>query len=211
MPNNLQELFNFDNTTENIRQKTLQEIENVCKCCYKCDLSKTRHQVVFGEGNFASKIMLIGEGPGKQEDETGRPFVGKAGKFLDKILESQDISREKNIYICNIVKCRPPENRVPANKEISACKEYLNAQIQLIRPKIILLAGSTAVKEILQTKIGITKIRGQCFNGPFGSIIMPILHPSYLLRFQSNEIGSPKQLTLQDIKEVKKLNDSFTL
>jgi DNA polymerase len=209
MPNTQQSLFNFDNTDENLRDKALQEVKNVCNNCYKCDLSKTRKNVVFGEGVFSSKIMLIGEGPGQQEDETGRPFVGKAGQLLDKILETQDISREKNIYICNIVKCRPPENRVPADKEMEACRQYLDAQIQLMRPKIIILCGSTAVKAVLKTKVGITKIRGQWFEGPFGSKMMPFFHPSYLLRNQSKAAGSPKWLTWQDVQEIKKVLDSL--
>lgn len=209
MPNSQQSLFNFDNTDENLRDKALQEVKNVCNNCYKCDLSKTRKNVVFGEGIFSSKIMLIGEGPGQQEDETGRPFVGKAGQLLDKILETQDISREKNIYICNIVKCRPPENRVPADKEMEACRQYLDAQIQLMRPKIIILCGSTAVKAILKTKVGITKIRGQWFEGPFGAKMMPFFHPSYLLRNQSKAAGSPKWLTWQDVQEIKKVLDSL--
>jgi len=209
MPNTQQSLFNFNNTDEKLRLKTLEEVQNVCNNCYKCDLSKTRKNVVFGEGVFSSKIMLIGEGPGQNEDETGKPFVGKAGRFLDKILESQDISREKNIYICNIVKCRPPENRVPTNEEMTACKVYLDAQIQLMRPKIIILCGSTAVKAMLGIKSGITKIRGQWFEGSFGAKIMPVLHPSYLLRNQSKAVDSPQWLTLQDIQEIRKELDSF--
>ncbi|MEI8390154.1 MAG: uracil-DNA glycosylase [bacterium] len=209
MPNTAQSIYNFNKANENLRYKTLQEVDNVCKHCYKCDLSKTRTNVVFGEGIFSSKIMLIGEGPGQQEDETGRPFIGKAGKFLDKLLESQEISREKNIYICNIVKCRPPENRVPSDKEIKACREYLDAQIQLMRPEIIILCGSTAVKAMLNIKSGITKIRGQWFDGAFGSKMMPLLHPSYLLRNQSKAVGSPQWLTLQDIQEIRKVLDSL--
>ncbi|OGH99357.1 MAG: hypothetical protein A2039_00975 [Candidatus Melainabacteria bacterium GWA2_34_9] len=209
MPNSQQSLFNFDNTDENLRFKTLEEVKKVCNYCYKCDLSKTRTNVVFGEGVFSSKIMLIGEGPGQNEDETGKPFVGKAGKFLDKFLETQDISREKNIYICNIVKCRPPENRVPTNEEMAACREYLDAQIQLMRPKIIILCGSTAVKAMLGVKSGITKIRGQWFEGPFDAKMMPLLHPSYLLRNQSKAVDSPQWLTLQDIQKIKKELDSF--
>lgn len=207
MLNNELSFFELKNIDENLRYKTLQNVKNVCNYCYKCDLSKTRTNVVFGEGIFSSKIMLIGEAPGKQEDETGKPFVGRAGKLLDKLLDSQNLSREKNIYICNLVKCRPPENRIPLNKEIMACREYLDIQIQLIKPKIIVLVGTTSVKEILKTKIGITKLRGQWFEGPFDAKIMPLLHPSYLLRNQSDEINSPKWLTLQDIKEIRKALD----
>jgi len=205
-----EQLSSFINITdEDTRYKTLLEVQNVCSSCYKCDLSKTRKNVVFGEGVFSSKIMLIGEGPGQQEDETGRPFVGKAGQLLDKILESQGISREENIYICNIVKCRPPENRVPTNEEAGACREYLDAQIQLLRPEIIILCGSTAVKAMLNTKEGISKLRGKWYDGPFGAKMMPFFHPSYLLRNQSKAEGSPKWLTWQDIKEIRRVFDSL--
>ena len=153
--------------------------------------------------------MLVVEAPGRQEDETGIPFVGRAGQLLDKILESQNITREKDIYICNTVKCRPPENRVPTDQEKAACRVYLDSQLQLIRPKIILLCGATAVQSFLDTKLGITKIRGQWFDGPFGSKMMPIFHPSYLLRNHSKEPGSPRWLMWQDIQEVKKAVDKL--
>lgn len=202
-------LFDFSATTQETRFKTLDEVKNVCLECHKCDLSKTRTNVVFSDGNPSAKLMLIGEGPGRNEDETGLPFVGRAGKLLDKILLTQDITREKEVYICNIVKCRPPENRVPAPAEIEACKIYLQTQIQLIRPKIILLAGATAVKGVLGIKDPISKIRGQWFDGPFDSKIMPIFHPSYLLRNESKEPGSPKWLMWQDIKEIRKSLDTL--
>lgn len=188
--------------------ENIEEAQKVCSTCQKCNLAKTRTNVVFGEGIFSSKIMLIGEGPGQQEDETGRPFVGKAGQLLDKILESQEFSREKNVYICNTVKCRPPGNRVPADEEMAACREYLDAQIELMKPKIIILCGATAVKAMLNIKQGITKIRGQWFDGPFESKMMPFFHPSYLLRNQSKAVGSPKWLTWQDIQEIKRMHDS---
>lgn len=196
---------------ENLKVKALDEVENICKNCFKCDLSQTRTKVVFSDGNKHSKVMIIGEAPGKNEDETGKPFVGRAGKLLDQLLETQDIKRNKNVYICNTVKCRPPENRVPAPQEKQACREYLDAQIQLIRPEIILLAGSTAVKSMMNTKLSITKIRGQWFDGPFYSRMMPIFHPSYLLRYSSVEEGTPKWLMLQDIKEIKNKMDSLNI
>lgn len=209
MSNEQISLFNYEATNENVRYKTLEEVEKVCSMCFKCKLSKSRTKVVFSDGNPQAKLMLIGEAPGRNEDEQGKPFVGKAGQLLDKILETQNITREENIYICNTVKCRPPDNRVPEPDEMDACAEYLDAQIQLIRPKIILLSGATAVKRILNTKIGISKIRGQWFDGPFGSKIMPIFHPSYLLRNQSKEPGSPKWLMWQDIQEVRKALDAL--
>lgn len=195
--------------TDNIRFKNIEEAENICNSCKKCELAKTRNKVVFGKGVFNSKVMLIGEGPGQQEDETGKPFVGRAGQLLDKILESQGFSGEKNVYICNVVKCRPPGNRVPSDEEAGACREYLDAQIHFMKPKIIILCGSTALKAMLNIKSGITKIRGQWFDGPYGAKMMPFFHPSYLLRNQSKAEGSPKWLTWQDIQEIKRFHDSL--
>lgn len=197
-------LLNLSKVDEDTRIKTLNEVEEVCKHCYKCDLSKSRTQIVFSDGNKNAKTMLIGEAPGRNEDLKGKPFVGRAGQLLDKILLSQDITRERDIYICNTVKCRPPENRVPTNDEKAACREYLDAQLSLIRPAIILLAGATSVKSMLDTKLPISKIRGQWFDGPLDSKIMPIFHPSYLLRNESKEPGSPKWLMWEDIKEIKR-------
>lgn len=193
---------------ENLKNKTLDEIESICNKCTKCDLAKTRTNIVFSAGNKNAKVMIIGEAPGRNEDEQGVPFVGRAGKLLDKILESQEITRENDVYICNTVKCRPPENRVPTPDEKISCRAYLDAQISIIKPKIILLAGATAVKSMMETKLGITKIRGQWFEGPLGSKMMPIFHPSYLLRNDSKKEGSPKWLMWQDIKEIKRVMDS---
>lgn len=209
MVNEDNSLFNFSKTDEILRFKTLKEVEEVCKFCYKCDLSKSRSRIVFSGGTPAAKLMLIGEGPGKNEDETGLPFVGRAGKLLDKILLSQNITREKDIYICNTVKCRPPENRTPTPGEMEACRVYLEAQVQLIRPKLILLSGSSAVKDVLGSKEPISKIRGQWFDGPFGSRVMPIFHPSYLLRFKTDEPGNPKWLMMQDVQEVRRALDAL--
>lgn len=189
----------------------IQELEKICKECYKCGLSQTRTNVVFGEGSPESKVMLIGEGPGQQEDVTGRPFVGRAGQLLTKILASQNISRETDIYIANIVKCRPPGNRVPTTEEMQACIGYLHNQIQIIKPRIILLAGATAVQGFMGEKKPISKIRGQWFDGPNDSKVMPILHPSYLLRNESKAKGSPKWLMWQDIKEIRRAIDELGL
>jgi DNA polymerase len=146
--------------------------------------------------------MIIGEGPGQNEDETGLPFVGKAGQLLEKILESVKLDSEQDVYICNVVKCRPPGNRVPTPDEIAACKPYLLEQIRLIDPKIILLTGATGVKGVTGDKRGITKIRGTWIEWE-GRLCMPILHPAYLLRNPSRERGSPKWLMWQDIQVVR--------
>jgi DNA polymerase len=154
--------------------------------------------------------MLIGEGPGQQEDETGIPFVGRAGQLLTQILDSVGIDRKKDIYICNTVKCRPPGNRNPEPDEMEACFPYLEGQIYHVKPKLILLAGASAMKDVLKTKMGITKIRGQWFDTPYGAKAMPVFHPSYLLRNPSKEKGSPKWLMWQDMKEVRRQLDALT-
>lgn len=189
---------------------SLDTLAGEASACTRCVLSRTRKQAVFSDGNPQSDIMLIGEGPGQQEDETGIPFVGRAGQLLSQILESVGINRKQDIYICNTVKCRPPENRKPETEEMSACFPYLEGQIYWVKPKIILLAGATAVQDILKTKLGITKIRGQWFDTPFGNAkAMPIFHPSYLLRNPSKEKGSPKWLMWQDIQEVRRMMDEM--
>lgn len=173
-----------------------------CNACYRCDLGATRTHAVVGRGNPQAPIMIIGEGPGQNEDETGLPFVGKAGQLLEKILEAVKLDSEQDVYICNVVKCRPPGNRVPTPDEIAACKPYLLEQIRLVDPKIILLTGATAVKGVTGDKRGITKIRGTWMEWE-GRLCMPILHPAYLLRNPSREQGSPKWLMWQDIQVVR--------
>jgi DNA polymerase len=167
-----------------------------------CPLAATRANVVFGEGDRRSRLMFIGEGPGENEDETGRPFVGRAGQLLTKILSSVGIDR-KDVYITNVVKCRPPGNRTPLPEEEATCDRYLQTQILLIKPAILVLLGSTPTKWVLKTTEGITKLRGRWFDWR-GIQVMPMFHPSYLLRFENDKRqGSPKHLSWLDIQEVK--------
>lgn len=187
----------------------LKTIKEKCLNCTKCPLSKTRTNVVFSDGLANPKLMLVGEAPGYWEDVKGRPFVGKAGQLLDKIFASVGLTREKDVYICNTIKCRPPENRNPLPEEKEACAEFLNAQIEIIKPKIILVCGNIALNSLLPNERGITRARGKWFDGPFGAKMMPIFHPSYLLRNDSREKGSPKWLMWQDIKEIKRAFDSL--
>lgn len=190
-------------TTAEIEQ--LEEIKEKCLSCQKCPLGKTRTNIVFSGGIPNHKLMLIGEAPGYYEDQKGEPFVGKAGQLLDKIFASVGLSRQKDVYICNTLKCRPPDNRDPLPEEKAACREYLDAQIEILKPRIILLCGRVAVNSLLNTTQGITKLRGKWFEGPYMSKMMPIFHPSYLLRNDSREKGSPKWLMWQDIKEIKRV------
>ncbi|MBQ2871254.1 uracil-DNA glycosylase [bacterium] len=187
----------------------LDNIEEKCKSCQKCSLCKTRTNLVFSSGKPNNNMVLIGEAPGYWEDQKGEPFVGKAGQLLDKIFTSVGLSRQKDVYICNTLKCRPPDNRDPLPEEKEACREYLDAQLEILKPKIILLCGRVAVQSMLDTPLGITKIRGKWFDGPNGAKMMPIFHPSYLLRNDSREKGSPKWLMWQDIQEIKKVYDSI--
>lgn len=180
-----------------------------CAHCRKCGLAFSRTNTVFSDGNPAAKMMLVGEAPGFYEDQQGKPFVGKAGQLLDKIFESVGFSREKDIYICNTIKCRPPDNRDPTPQEKDACREFLDAQLEIIKPRIILLCGKVALKSFIDTDLGITKVRGQWFDGPNGTKMMPIFHPSYLLRNQQRTPGSPKWLMWQDIREIRRVYDEL--
>ncbi len=171
--------------------------------CTACALSSTRHSVVFGEGDARSRLMFIGEGPGADEDTSGRPFVGRAGQLLTQILQAAGIERDA-VYITNVVKCRPPGNRTPLPEESAACDGYLQAQILLINPAILVLLGSTPTKWILKTTEGISRLRGRWFDWR-GISVMPMFPPSYLLRYpDGKKIGSPKHLSWLDIQEVKK-------
>ncbi|MFB2920068.1 uracil-DNA glycosylase [Aerosakkonema funiforme] len=189
--------------------ENLEQLANHCNQCHRCGLGNTRTHAVVGRGNPQAPITIVGEAPGQNEDETGLPFVGKAGQLLEKILAAVGLSSEKDVYICNIIKCRPPGNRVPTPDEIAACKPYLLEQIRLVNPKIILLTGATAVKGLTGDKRGITKIRGTWMEWE-GRLCMPILHPAYLLRNPSKEPGSPKWLMWQDIQEVRSKLDELS-
>ncbi|MDX2230499.1 MAG: uracil-DNA glycosylase [Leptolyngbyaceae cyanobacterium bins.349] len=187
---------------------SMAEMKVHCNQCYRCDLGHNRTNAVVGEGHLNADIMIVGEGPGQTEDETGRPFVGRSGELLDKILASVKLTREQDVFICNIVKCRPPENREPTLPEADACKGYLMEQIRMINPKIILLTGKTALRNLLGIKEGITKVRGQWMERG-DRLYMPIFHPAYLLRNPSRETGSPKWLMWQDIQAVRQKLDEI--
>ena len=189
----------------------LDLIKEKCNNCQKCGLCKSRTNVVFSDGIPNHKLMLIGEAPGYWEDVKGKPFVGKAGQLLDRIFQSVGLSREENVYICNTLKCRPPENRDPLEEEKLACREYLDSQIEILKPRIILLCGKVALTSFINTTSGITKMRGKWYAGPYDSKMMPIFHPSYLLRNDSREKGSPKWLMWKDIQEIKRAYDELNI
>lgn len=157
------------------------ELEQECLNCKKCGLCQTRNNVVFGVGNKNAEVLFIGEGPGENEDLQGEPFVGRGGKLLDKMLYSVDLSREENIYIANIVKCRPPKNRDPKPEEQTACTPWLRNQFKLMKPKIIVCLGRIASAKIIKPDIKITKEHGMFFEKG-GVLMMPMLHPAAILR-----------------------------
>jgi len=178
-----------------------------CNVCQRCELAAGRTHAVIGRGSPQAPIMLVGEGPGQQEDETGQPFVGRSGQLLDKILESVRLTQNE-VFICNVVKCRPPGNRNPTIQEAEACNGYLREQMRLVDPKIILLTGAIAMRTLLGIREGITKVRGQWYERE-GRLFMPIFHPAYLLRNPSREKGSPKWLMWQDIQAVRSKLDEI--
>ena len=163
------------------RVELLQALdENEVRGCTKCDLHKTRTQTVFGEGDPEAKLVFVGEGPGQNEDETGRPFVGKAGGLLDKMIAGMGLSREQ-VYISNVVKCRPPNNRTPLAGEVATCTPYLHQQLDWIRPKVIVPLGLPATRYLLDSKLAMGKLRGRWHEWR-GIRVMPTYHPAYLLR-----------------------------
>lgn len=187
---------------------SLAQLKEHCHACQRCGLAETRTHVVVERGNPQAKILIIGEGPGEQEDLQGLPFVGRSGQLLDKILASVNLDPRQDVYICNIVKCRPPKNRVPTPEEASACVPYLLEQIRLVNPPIILLTGATSVRGLTGDKRGITKIRGEWIRWQ-DRWCMPIFHPAYLLRNPSRDPDSPKAKMWQDIQEIRRKYDEF--
>lgn len=172
-----------------------EELEQSIINCKKCKLCQNRTNIVFGTGNKNADLMFIGEGPGADEDKEGEPFVGKAGKLMNEAFKGLGINREE-VYIANIVKCRPPSNRVPEEDETVACLNYLRNQVILVKPKIIVLLGSTALKNILGKEYGITNARGKWIEKK-GIMYMPTWHPAALLRDENKKIEFWK-----DLKEV---------
>lgn len=175
----------------------LREVEEKAIACKRCGLRAGCKQVVFGEGKPDARLMLVGEGPGGDEDRLGRPFVGRAGKLLNRILEAAEIKRE-DVYITNVVKCRPPGNRNPVQPEVDACSSYLAEQFKLIRPEIVVCLGALATKTIIDKNAAITRVRGQ-WHEKEGMRVIATFHPAALLRDPSR-----KKPVWEDFKEVMK-------
>jgi uracil-DNA glycosylase len=166
---------------ERIEGDSLERIsKDIGPDCTRCKLHKARKQIVFGVGNPKAELVFVGEGPGRDEDEQGEPFVGRAGKLLTQMIEAMGLRRQ-DVYICNVVKCRPPENRLPEKDEITTCSPYLLRQLSVIGPKVICCLGSCSAQTLLQTNQGISRFRGQWFDLQ-GSKLIATYHPAYLLR-----------------------------
>jgi DNA polymerase len=175
-----------------------EELNKICKRmadCHLCTLGKTRLNLVFGVGNSHAKIVFVGEAPGADEDEQGLPFVGRAGQLLTKIIEAMGIKRS-DVYICNILKCRPPQNRNPLPEEISVCEPFLKQQLKIISPQVICALGTFAAKTLLKTEVPISLLRGR-FHSYEGIKLMPTYHPAYLLRNPS-----AKKLVWEDVQKI---------
>ncbi|MGB2905844.1 MAG: uracil-DNA glycosylase [Candidatus Aminicenantaceae bacterium] len=179
----------------------LGALEALIRRCEKCPLSQTRTQAVPGEGSAQADLMFIGEGPGHDEDAQGLPFVGRAGQLLTKIINAMGFRRE-DVYITNLVKCRPPQNRNPNGEEIEACTPYLQQQLDLIRPRVIVSLGNVPTHFLLETRSGITVMRGT-FQKHAGIPVMPTFHPSYLVRNEQNR--ELKRMVWEDMKQVMEL------
>lgn len=198
--------FNFvsQGVDNSLKYENFEDLRTDCLKCKNCPLAETRKNVVFGVGNENSDILFVGEGPGANEDIQGEPFVGKAGQLLDKYLEVIGLSRKKNIYIANIVKCRPPENRDPEPAEQEACIEWLRCQTRLIKPKIIVCLGRIAAQKLISEDFKITRQHGEFIKK--GNIIFTATyHPAALLRNPSNKADALSDFQkLRD--KIKELN-----
>lgn len=176
--------------------ETLEDIRADIGECTRCKLHEHRTHIVFGEGNPRADLMFVGEGPGADEDATGRPFVGRAGQLLDRMIEAIGMKREQ-VYIANIVKCRPPGNREPEPDEVATCEPFLYRQINVIKPRLVVALGGVATKTLLRTKAPISKLRGRFFDFR-GTKLLPTFHPAFLLRSPNK-----KRDAWEDLKKVR--------
>lgn len=191
------------------RQRLLDREIAAADACRLCAIGAQRRNNVYGEGDACAQLMVVGEGPGETEDELGRPFVGRAGQLLDRMLGAIGLPREE-VYICNTVKCRPtfagprgPRNRAPDPEEMANCRPFLDRQIEIIRPDVILALGAPAAKSFLGRDFQITKMRGRWYAGPNGVALMVTFHPAYVLRQTGGEIEAVKRLVWSDLKAVR--------
>jgi len=211
---------------ESRAESRAESLAAACGACRRCGLAATRQQVVVGRGNPNARLLLVGEAPGAEEEACGQPFVGRSGRLLEAMLAAAGLDSERDLYIANVIKCRPPGNRKPSRTEIETCRPWLERQIALVRPQLVLLVGATALEALLGIRGGITRLRGQWLHletsqgpdqpppsprsplrwpeqGDGGIALMPLLHPAYLLRNPSEAEGSPRWLTRADLVVVR--------
>jgi uracil-DNA glycosylase len=191
------------------RERLLAHAAGLAAACRRCEIGSQRRNNVYGEGDACAELMVIGEGPGETEDLLGRPFVGRAGQLLEKMLAAIGLARE-DVYICNTVKCRPtepgprgPKNRAPNPAEMENCRPFLDEQIDIIRPRAILALGAPAAKSFLGREFQITKMRGRWYEGPQGIPLMVTFHPAYILRQTGGELTAVKRLVWNDLKQIR--------
>lgn len=180
--------------------------ENALRGCQRCKLCRSRSTVVFGSGSARARLMVVGEGPGEEEDKQGLPFVGRAGQLLTRMLASVGFDRERDCYIANVVKCRPERNRNPEPDEVAACNPFLMSQIDTIRPQVILALGNFAAQTLLGTREGITKLRGRAYQYR-DRVLVPTFHPAFLLRNPGQEF---KRMAWEDLKLARREYDRLT-
>jgi len=192
------------------RERRLEAGAARCGACTRCpQLVATRRSTVYGEGDACADVLVVGEGPGETEDRLGRPFVGRAGELLDKMLLAIGLPRE-SVYIANTVKCRPTlddgvrlRNRPPTPEEMSNCRPFLDEQIEILRPRVILCLGAPSAKSFLGPRFSITKQRGQWFDGPNDIPTIATFHPAYILRMTGGELDATKRLVWKDLKAIR--------
>lgn len=191
------------------RERLLQRAAANADACRRCAIGYERRNNVYGEGDPVAALMVVGEGPGETEDELGRPFVGRAGQLLDRMLGAIGLARE-DVYICNTVKCRPtlpgpngPRNRAPELDEMANCRPFLDEQIEIVAPRVLLALGAPAAKSFLGRDFQITKMRGRWYAGPLDIPLMVTFHPAYILRQTGGEIEAVKRLVWNDLKQVR--------
>lgn len=191
------------------RERMLAAAAGLAAACRKCEIGSQRRNNVYGEGDPCANLMVVGEGPGETEDLLGRPFVGRAGQLLDKMLGAIGFAREE-VYICNTVKCRAtepgprgPKNRAPNLNEMANCRGFLDEQIDIIRPRAILALGAPAAKSFLGRDFQITRMRGRWYDGPQGIPLMVTFHPAYVLRQTGGELTAVKRMVWADLKSVR--------
>ncbi|MFN2460110.1 MAG: uracil-DNA glycosylase [Candidatus Velthaea sp.] len=191
------------------RERAIEHASAVVEACRKCGIGGTRTHSVYGEGDPCAAVMVVGEGPGETEDRLARPFVGRAGELLEKMLGAIGLLRE-DVFICNTVKCRPTfadgtrlRNRAPDPQEMANCRPYLDEQIEIVRPRVILALGAPAAKSFLGERFSITRQRGQWFDGPNGIPVIATFHPAYILRQTGGELTQMKRLVYGDLKNLR--------